>query len=72
VKSSVCSFKCDIYLTDILCNCAGVHSEGNVGMQNEMYQLSLSPDELVIKQRGRRHSLQPLCLNFVDHNDSGA
>lgn len=35
-----------------------------------MYQASSSPDELVIKQRGRRHSLQPLCLNFTDHSDA--
>jgi len=49
----------------------GVHSEGNVGLQNEMYQLSSSPDEFVIKQRGRRHNLQPLCLSFTDRSDSG-
>jgi len=35
-----------------------------------MYQLSLSPDEFVIKQRGRRHSLQPFRLRFADHSDS--
>jgi len=55
---------------DALCNCAGVHSEGNIGLQSEMYQLSLSPDEFVIKQRGRRHSLQPFRLRFADHSDS--
>jgi len=52
-------------------NCTGVHSESNVGLQSEMYQLSLSPDEFVIKQRGQRHKLQPLCLSFTDYIDPG-
>jgi len=52
-------------------NCTGVHSEGNVGLQSDMYQLSLSPDEFVIKQRGQRHRLQPLCLSFTDYIDAG-
>ena len=51
--------------------CTGVHSDGNVGLQSEMYQLSSSPDEFVIKQRGRRHSLQSLCLSLADYSDSG-
>ena len=52
-------------------NCVGMHSEGNVGLQSESDPLPSSPEELVIKQRGRRHNLQPLCLSFTQHSNSG-
>jgi len=54
----------------MFCLTAGVHSEGNVGLQSEMYQLSSSPDEFVIKQRGRRHTFHPICLSFANLSDN--